>query len=153
MGVWQSALLAVLGGTLTMLGTWSGARWQAREARAARQEQLAREDRYRLYERRIEGYSAFYHAVSRSRGAFSGHTVDEDTSPAQAADASRSELIRRYITLVLIADDEVKQAASALLGLVTDVAYNGVDPDLDRYDEAIQAFANAARQDLVRTDK
>ncbi|MFL6123065.1 hypothetical protein, partial [Actinophytocola sp.] len=55
-----SLLLAVTGGMLTVVGSLVSQRFQVKHDREIRQEQYAREDAYRLYEKRVEAYSALY---------------------------------------------------------------------------------------------
>jgi hypothetical protein len=67
MALWNSILLAAVGGGLTTLGAWLGFRWQSREAHQLRSEQLVREDRFLLHKERMESYASFFREVgSRS---------------------------------------------------------------------------------------
>jgi hypothetical protein len=151
MALWDSVLLAAVGGGLTTLGTWLGFRWQAREARQVRSEQLVRDDRFRLHKERMESYASFLREVGDARRALARFAASgNDPSEARrAARDQRNSLWKEYTTLSLIGAKDVVDAASSVLQLVTAVAWGDVRFDDKHYDDLVGVYMESARSDLL----
>jgi hypothetical protein len=144
MALWESAVLAGIGGGLTLIGTWAGARWQAREAHRARAEQFAREDRFRLHRDRMETYASFLRAAGVMRAAM--------TRPSSALDDARKRrnaLWHEYARLRLIGADEVVHVAGSVLELANQFVWQGAKFDDERHGALITSYVQCARSDLL----
>jgi hypothetical protein len=142
---WASAVSAVVGGLIGMVGTLLGARLQFKEAARVRAEQHEHEDTYRLHRDRMDAYVEFYLAFGSLRKAATGN-VDE----AALMDA-RNEIWAWYTCILLLGERQVLDITKEILAFATEVAY-----DSDKYDdEALRVlsmrFQEVARRDLVGT--
>jgi hypothetical protein len=148
--VLQSLLLTALGGVLGIGGGLLASQWQAREARRVRREQYGRDDRYRLTTERIGAYGAFYTAAGSARRTLNRYTRSggRETSLTDVHEA-RDLLWQAYTLVALIGDHDTERQASALLGVVDDVAYEGSQFAVDRWSELIRGFIEASRLELI----
>jgi hypothetical protein len=144
-----SLLLALTGGALTIAGSLVALRFQARYARETRQEQYVREDAYRLFEKRVDAYSALYLRIGPARRALASlaKSAEPDELVAQARDA-RSDYWAAYTTVRLIGSQEVFEAADQMLVFIDD-SIEQVTFDRARYMEILRRFTNTVRMELI----
>jgi len=144
MTLWESAVLAGIGGGLTLIGTWAGARWQAREAQRARAEQFAREDRFRLHRDRMETYASFLRVAGAMRAA-----MTRPSSVLEDARKRRNALWQEYARLRLIGADQVAHVAESILELANQFVWQGAKFDDERHRALIASYVQCARSDLL----
>lgn len=137
MNVGEALLSAVVGGVLTILGTWLGARWQAAEARRTRTEQYAREDKLRALSERRELYARF------ARRADDGASSIILSEPDPELPDILNELIRLCWDLELAASPGVIAAARLVIMNLDDSK-----KDSDDVLAAIEVFLREARSEL-----
>ncbi|WP_152991228.1 hypothetical protein [Frankia sp. R43] len=147
MSLLSSILLTALGGILTVLGVYIGARYQAKEAAHARRETERREDRFRLHAERREAYVAFYRAVGGCRRAFALMTQpDWDRSSAGEA---RSNLWASWIVLRLIGKERVLESAGNFLSYVDGMLDGSTEFSNGEWRDLVNDYVENARDDLL----
>lgn len=124
---WIALLSAIFGGLIGVSGTLLGSRMQLKEARRGRNEQYAREDKFRLHRDRLEAYSDFYVAAGNARASMASHKAG-----TAGADA-RNEVWRAFIRVLLIGNRTVLDAATAILVHVTEVVFQEARFDDGQY--------------------
>lgn len=139
----QSLLLTAIGGVIGIGGSFLASQWQAREARRVRKEQYAREDRYRLMERRITAYRDFYVAAGEAR-----QTISRQSSVKETREA-RNALWDTFTLLTIIGDEKTRVQARSLLRAVDAVASDGSPFNVDEWDELILNFVRVSRLELI----
>ena len=147
MTTWISVVSGALGGVIGVLGTLLGARLQFKEAARVRTEQYRREDRFRLHKERIDAYADFYISAGIARRAMASGAEQRKLSQA------RNRLWRAFARVLLVGEEEVLRSARPILTYVSDVAYEGVKFDADRYRELIAGFQRSARGDVAIRDR
>jgi hypothetical protein len=139
----RSLLLTAIGGVVGIGGAFLALLWQAREARRVRREQYARDDRYRLAERRITASRDFYVAAGTAR-----HTIGRQSSVKEKREA-RGALWEPFTLLSIIGDKNTREQARNLLQVVTAVGFDNSPFDMDQWDELILNFVQASRLELA----
>ncbi|WP_432928338.1 hypothetical protein ACQPZZ_01890 [Microbispora sp. CA-135349] len=111
------------------MSSWLGSRWQAKEARAARQEQSQREDRLRYEAERRNLYARF--------------ALMADTAAGGKYAALEGDLYRLRWEIGLLASPDVVQAAHRLTQALGGVGPHAEDPYVE-----IANFVHAVRAEL-----
>jgi hypothetical protein len=138
MSISQALLGVIAGGGLAIVGTWLGARWQAKEARRVRLEQYAREDKLRDQSTRRETYVQF---ARRADDGVSSTLLNEDANRELAGIVVA--LDRQCWELELVASPRVIAAARQVVSAVDDARKNA-----DEGWAAIEVFIREARREL-----
>lgn len=116
-----------------------------------RYEQQQREDRYRLYQDRVEAYVTFHALASKARRVlqdFIDDTADDDVERREA----RNEAHLTYVKIALIGGVEVVAAARRVMIKIDAVTYRREAFDSDLFRQVISMFQEAARRDLTGQD-
>jgi hypothetical protein len=153
MNLWQSLVLACVGGALALIGTWMGFHFQAREQRRGRSDQLTRDGLLRLHTDRVTSYTAFYSAGGSMRAILLRlvKTADDDDLKAKAWE-QRSSLWDACASVTLVGSREAAVTAWDLLNYATDVLSGKTTINMPRYARLIWGFVYAARLDLAFPD-
>ncbi|GAA5151980.1 MULTISPECIES: hypothetical protein [Amycolatopsis] len=127
--------------------------FQAKEARAMRLEQYAREDAYRLFDKRMEAYAALYLHIGSARQALTrlARANEEDRESRMGAKAARHDLWADYTLIRLIGSQEVLDATAQILFFV-DKSIETRTFDADGFIRKLDGFRDSARKELIRTD-
>lgn len=145
----QSLLLTGLGGLLAIAGTIAGHAWQARENRRIRLEGYRREDRYRLYNDRLQAYRELHLAVGKARKALAGYSNESrDPDPSDRVMELRNEFWSAYTLVWLIGGMEVVRASTRIFNTVDAVVAGNEKFDSSRWGELVRSYISAARADL-----
>ncbi|GAA4670529.1 hypothetical protein [Phytohabitans rumicis] len=149
--MWESMLSTMVGGAVAAGAGVLTTLVQARQASRMRYEQQQREDRYRLYQDRVEAYVTFHTLASKARRVlqdFTDDTADDDLERREA----RNEAHLTYVKIALIGGIEVVAAARRVMIKIDAVTYRREAFDSDLFRHVISKFQEAARRDLTGQD-
>lgn len=150
----QSLLLTGIGGLLAIMGTFVGQHMQARVTQRIRDEDRAREDRYRLHAERLQAYVAFHTKFGEARRVLVRHSKSDNDSTAQVkAMEARNAAWHSFVTVRLIGSPDAVASARALMWEITAIAWEGKKFDPDEWSNLVVKFRTAARRDLVGADE
>lgn len=146
-----SLLLALAGGIIgggsSLVTMWT----QSRTAERVRHEQFAREDRFRLFEKRLESYSALYICIGHARRLLTLFSQTPDSEERlQSARRARNEYWAAYTVVRLIGSDEISQVASELLDFI-DRSRETATFDEGEFGRLLNVFIKAVRRELIGT--
>ena len=148
MNVWSSLLLALTGGALTITGTVTGLRLQARHAAKARTEQYEREDRYRLFDKRQNAYVELYLKIGSARRQLVIYSRNANAADVLTdARTARNEYWAAYAVARLIGSEEVFSIADEILSFFDDSIQQGRF-NHEQFVTLLQGFTDAARKEL-----
>lgn len=146
--VWTSLLLSATGGVIAIVGTITGLHLQAKQATRLRKEQYAREDKYRLYDKRQAAYADLYLRAGKMRRALATLSCNPDSEEAiDGASMARSNYWEAFAVVRLIGSDEMVKLSSDLLWHI-DEKLEIRQFDGEEYRSWIDRLTSAARQDL-----
>ncbi len=147
--MWLSLLSTVIGGVIAIVGTTVGSHIQNRHTARARQEQYAREDKYRLFDKRQSAYVQLYLQIGDVRRALAILARQEGSSVAKAeALNSRNEYWSAYTAVRLIGSTEVYKIANDILAFF-DECLEKCKFDQDSFRSLLKKFTLAARRELL----
>lgn len=144
----QSMAGTIAGGLIAIIAGLMTAIVQFKLTKATRREQYQREDRFRLYEKRVEVYSAFNVAAGAMRRALTSGGGIEERSECKVE--ARDGLFKAYIPILLIAVQQVRSAAWSLMRITDAFVYDGEQFDAEAWLEAIESVREACRRDLLQ---
>lgn len=140
----QSLVGPIAGGVIAIIAGLATSLAQFRLTRAIRREQYQREDRYRLYEKRVEVYSAFNVAAVSMREVLTSGDVEDHKF------TTRNELFKKYVPILLLGASQVRYSASRLIRATDAVVIGEATFDAKAWYEAIELVREACRRDLLR---
>ncbi|GAA4457624.1 hypothetical protein [Phytohabitans houttuyneae] len=149
--MWESILLTLTGGAVAAGAGVLTALMQARHATRLRREQREHEDRYRLYQDRVDAYIAFQTLASKARRVLQDFTDDTPEDDAERREA-RNAAHLAFIKVALIGGAEVVAAGRQMMITIDAVTYGREPYDSERYRTVLSGFRAAARHDLTGQD-
>jgi hypothetical protein len=146
--VWTSLLASVTGGVIAIVGAVTGLRLQAKQAAKVREEQYAREDKYRLYEKRQAAYADLYLRVGKNRKALAILSRNPDSEEAlDDARTARNNYWEAFAVVRLIGSEEMANLSEEFLEYI-DEKRRTRQFDSDEYRAWVSRLTNTARQEL-----
>jgi hypothetical protein len=136
------ALLAVGSSLLTL-------HIQTINAREQRKEQNSREDRYRLFDKRLQAYASLYLKIGKARGALATLARNpESKDHLSSARVSRNEYWECYTIVRLIGSDEVFRIADRFLTWIDD-GIRHITFDRATFQALLNSFTDTVRRELI----
>ncbi|MEU8003217.1 hypothetical protein AB0B66_18830 [Catellatospora sp. NPDC049111] len=154
MDLWESILLAALGGVIAILAGVVGSRLQERTASRVRAELHAREDRFRLHKERVDAYAHFHVMASDALRALKFYSREPANADLRERLWEKRNLVfYACIPIELFGHDSVNTTAWALIHYIDASSADPATFDQEVWTRLINDYRRTVRTAVIGEER